>query len=110
MNIAMLNERVTFQKNEVVTDRIGNHTNAWTEYYTCSATISGENGREEADAGQTTEHPDMNVTIRWCQKAAAITEDGYRIVFRGELYNIIGIDHFSYKKEALKFRCRKAAR
>ena len=48
MNIAMLNERVTFQKNEVVTDRIGNHTNAWTDYYTCSATISGENGREEA--------------------------------------------------------------
>ena len=52
----------------------------------------------------------MNVTIRWCQKAAAITEDGYRIVFHGELYNIIGIDHFSYKKEALKYRCRKVGR
>ena len=53
MNVAMLNERVTFQKNEVVTDRIGNHTNAWTDYYTCTATISGENGREEEDTGQT---------------------------------------------------------
>ena len=110
MDIAMLNEKVTFQKNGVVTDRIGNHTNAWTDYYTCSATISGENGREEQDAGRTVEHPDMSVTIRWCRKAAAITEDGYRILFHGQLYDIIGIDHFSYKKKALKFRCRKADR
>jgi len=110
MNIAMLNERVTFQKNEVVTDRIGNHTNAWTDYYECAATISGESGREDQEAGQTTEHPDMNVTIRWCRKAAAITEDGYRILFHGEIYNITGIDHFSYKNEALKFRCQKARR
>ena len=49
MNVAMLNERVTFQKNEVVTDRIGNHTNAWTDYYTCAATISGENGKEHGE-------------------------------------------------------------
>ena len=110
MNIAMLNEKVTFQKSEVAKDRIGNHTNAWTDYYTCSATISGENGREEQDAGQTVEHPDMNVTIRWCRKASLITEDGYRILFHGELYDIIGIDHFSYKKEALKFKCKKVDR
>lgn len=110
MDIAMLNEKVTFQKNEVVTDRIGNHTNTWTDYYICSATISGETGREEQDAGQTVEHPDMNVTIRWCRKAAEITEDGYRIIFHGEIYDIIGIDHFSFKKKALKFRCRKAGR
>lgn len=110
MDISMLNEKVTFQKNEVVKDRIGNHTNAWTDFYTCYATISGESGREEQDAGQTVEHPDMNVTIRWCRKAAVITEDGFRILFHGELFDIIGIDHFSYKKQALKFKCRKAAR
>ena len=110
MDIAMLNEKVTFQKNEVVKDRIGNHTNTWTEYHTCAATISGESGREDQDTGQTVEHPDMNVTIRWCRKASLITEDGYHILFHGEVYDIIGIDHFSYKKEALKFRCRKADR
>ena len=110
MRIAMLNEKVTFQKNEVQTDRIGNHTNAWNDYYTCSATISGESGREEEDAGQTVEHPYMNVTVRWCRKAAAVCEDGYRIIFHGEIYNIVGVDHFSYTKKALKFRCRKAER
>ncbi len=110
MDVAMLNERVVFQKNELVTDRIGNHTNEWNDFYSCAATISGESGKEGSDAGQTTEHPDMNVTIRWCTKAAAITEDGFRIKFHDELYDIIGIDHFSYKKKALKFRCRKVAR
>ncbi len=110
MDIAMLNERVTFQKNEVVTDKNGNHTNEWNEFYSCAATISGESGREDTAAGQTTEHPDMNVTVRWCRKASEVTEDGYRILFHGEIYDIIGIDHFSYKKKALKFKCRKVKR
>ena len=41
MDVAMLNERVVFQKNELVTDRIGNHTNEWNDFYSCAATISG---------------------------------------------------------------------
>ena len=110
MEIALLNERVTFQIYEVVTDRIGNHTNTWVDYYTCYATISGENGSESHEAGQTVEHPDMYVTIRWCTAAARITESGFRILFHGETYDIIGIDHFSYKKKALKFRFKKVKR
>ena len=42
MDVALLNERVTFQKNEAVVDGVGNHMNVWTDYYTCAATIGGE--------------------------------------------------------------------
>ncbi|MCD8337050.1 MAG: head-tail adaptor protein, partial [Lachnospiraceae bacterium] len=42
MEVALLNVKVTFQKHEVVTDDIGNHTNDWTDYYSCFATVSGE--------------------------------------------------------------------
>ena len=42
MDVALLNERVTFQKNEAVVDDVGNHRNVWTDYYACSATIGGE--------------------------------------------------------------------
>lgn len=44
MDIALMNVRITFQKNEVVTDKIGNHKNAWSDFYSCYATVSGEGG------------------------------------------------------------------
>lgn len=47
MEVALLNVRITFQKNEVVTDAIGNHKNRWTDYYSCHATVSGESGSEK---------------------------------------------------------------
>ena len=31
MDIALLNTKITIQKNAVVTDSIGNHTNVWTD-------------------------------------------------------------------------------
>ena len=39
MNIALMNEKVIFQKCSVVKDGIGNHRNEWTEDYSCFATI-----------------------------------------------------------------------
>ncbi len=42
MNIALMNEKVVFQKCSVVKDGIGNHRNEWTEDYCCFATIGGE--------------------------------------------------------------------
>ena len=42
MGIALMNEKVLFQKNAVVTDFIGNHQNSWEDYYSCFATIGGE--------------------------------------------------------------------
>ena len=44
MYISNLNVRITFQKNAVVIDKIGNHTNEWQDYYSCYATVSGETG------------------------------------------------------------------
>ena len=51
---ALLNEKVVFLKNTVITDAVGNHTNEWDEYYTCFATIGGEgmaSSKEEEVAG-----------------------------------------------------------
>ncbi len=110
MDIAAMNVRVTFQQNGVVTDRHGNHKNEWTEYYSCYATISGENGQEQTVVGETVENTDMSVTVRYCSETAAVTSTRFRIVFEGELYDILGIDHLSFKKHAIKFKCRKVRR
>jgi len=51
MDIGLLNVRITISKNAVTTDAIGNHKNEWVPFYTCYATVSGEAGKEETDAG-----------------------------------------------------------
>jgi len=110
MDIGMLNRCITFQKQETAADDVGNHIDTWTDYYSCAATVSGESGNETFAAGEINEHPDLCVTVRCCRKAAAVTSTGYRIVFDEEIYDVIGIDHFGYKMEALKFKCRKVKR
>ena len=46
MDVALLNQRIVFQKNAVITDSIGNHKNSWIDYCSCAATIGGESGKD----------------------------------------------------------------
>ena len=110
MDIAAMNVRITLQANETTTDEYGNHKNTWTDYFSCYATVSGESGQETAVVGETVENTEVNFTVRYCNETAAVTSTKYRIVFENEYYNILGIDHFSYKKKAIKFKCRKERR
>jgi len=107
MNIELLNQKITVQKNTVVTDNIGNRTNTWASYYSCYATVSGEGKGETDAAGTTVDHTNTDFTIRWCNAAKVITPEGYRVLFGGEVFNIIGIDHMNYKRKAIKLRCQK---
>ena len=110
MDIAALNERVMFQVNAVVTDQYGNHKNIWADYYSCYATISGETDKEQAVVGETVEATDMNVTVRYCKKTAAVKSTTHRILFRDEIYDILAVDHLNYKRRGIKFRCQKVRR
>ena len=108
MNVALLNERITIQKAVVISDRIGNRTNAWEDYLSCACTVCGEAGKESASAGQTVEHTDISFTVRSCKDTDAVTSTGYRILFKDTVYDIVLIDHMNYKHKCLKYKCRKA--
>ena len=110
MNISAMNVKITFQKNDVIIDKIGNHTNKWVDYYPCYATVSGESGSEQAVVGETVENVEVCFSVRYCNKVSEIISTKYRIIFRNEIYNIVSVDHFSYTKKFLKFKCRKARR
>lgn len=110
MDIALLNVKVTIEKNEVVSDEIGNRRNVWREYYSCFATVSGEGGGEAAAAGLTVDASDISFSIRYCKVASFINNTEYRIAFNGEIYNILSIDYMNYKKKSLKLKCQKVRR
>ena len=110
MKVSLLNEKILFQKNTVVSDAIGNRKNIWEDYYSCFATIGGEGGKEKSEVGQTVDDASITFTVRCCDRLVDIVSTGFRIMFRGEIYNIFSVDHMNYKKKSLKFRCEKARR
>ena len=113
MDIGLLNEKITFQKNIVITDSIGNHKNDWEDFYICHATIGGEgmaSSKEKEEAGTIVEDVGMTVTIRYCKKASEIGSTTHRIIFKGEIYDITNVDHMNFRKKCLKFSCRKGRR
>lgn len=110
MDIALLNVKITIQKNRTVVDDIGNHKNIWTDFHTCFATVSGENGSEKSVAGLVVDDSDISFTVRWCRKLSDLDVTKHRIIFDGITYNLVSIDHMNFKKKCLKLKCRKESR
>ena len=110
MDAVLLNVRITFQKNEIITDSSGNHKNEWKDYYSCYATVSGESGSEKNVAANTFYNADIAFTVRYCKALKDADTTKLRVVFNGELYNITFIDHMNFKNKSLKFRCQKVRR
>ena len=110
MNIALLNTRITIQHQTTTADAIGNHINTWQDYYTCAATVSGETNGEAEEAATTVDDTNASFTIRYCGKVSNITNTGFRVIFDGQIYDILSVDHQNYKRKSVKLRCRKARR
>ena len=110
MKIALLNEKILIQRAVVSCDGIGNRKNTWEDYFSCYATISGESGSEKNTAGMMVEDTDISFTVRWCKAVSSVVSTGYRILFRGEIFNIRLVDHMNYKKKSVKFKCQKVRR
>lgn len=110
MDIALLNVRVTVQKSMVTVDDNGNHMNAWSDYYSCHATVGGEGGKEKDAGSITVDDSNITFSMRYCRKMADVTNTGYRILFHEEIYNILSVDHMNFKRKSIKLRCQKERR
>ena len=103
--IDKLNERITIQQSKHMTDKVGNHRNAWADYYTCFAYASTFEAQE--DEGEVTaEQKSVVFTVRWCSEVNKLTSTGFRVLFRGELYDIMSVDPMNYNKKTTKLHCR----
>lgn len=112
MNISLLNVRITIQKNAVEVDSIGNHVNAWEDYFTCAATAaaSGLQQKEQQTAGITVSDDGLVFTVRYCSELANLDTTHYRVRFRDEPYNITSINWMNYQHKSLKLTCEKERR
>lgn len=102
-----MNTKITIQKHSVNCDEIGNRKNAWQDYFTCFATVSGEMSSEKEVAGHTEENYTLSFTIRYCKKIKDISSVEYRVVMNDKVFNILNVDHMGYKKKCVKLKCKK---
>ena len=112
MDIAGLRVRITIQKNGTVTDRYGNHTSSWADFFSCwaTATMSGKSAEEKQEAGHTQESDRLDITVRWSSETAAVNSKQYRVLVNGRAYNILGIDDMGFRHNSRKFFCRLSER
>ena len=105
MNIAGMRVRITLQKNETVIDKYGNHKSVWSDYFTCWASVSKGNTKndETEEAGQIMEEDRLSFTVRWCSETAKVNSKEYRILLSDRIYNIVSIDEQGFRKKGRKF-------
>ena len=106
ITFADFQKRFTFQKMSVVTDKYGNHTNAYADYFSCYATASGS-GNEASEAGVTTPKETIDFTVRWCRVMDPVTSDGWRITAGNKTYNILYVNPMGNHRKCLKFHCER---
>ncbi len=108
--IARYNERITVQKNETVTDKLRNRSCVWKDYYPCWAYCSTYQYDEEggSENSKATTKPEQTITfeVRWCEELKNIDSTHYRVVFNGDIYNIISVDGMNHQKKKIRFRSK----
>lgn len=97
-------ERITIQKSTPGTDKAGNHVLTWMDHYTCSAYVNNLSGKEYWEAAQVNAQKDIYFLIRYCSEIAGMDTEHYRVLFRGQIYNIIFLDNVKYQNKILKLR------
>lgn len=106
MNIAALRVPVTFQKNEIIKDRYGNHTSSWSDYFKCYATVGTDSSGSETSGEVVSPEESLNFTCRWCTELSLVESTKYRILAEGKTYNITYVNPMGFKKTSVKFSCR----
>lgn len=97
-------ERITIQKSTPGMDKAGNHLLSWQVYFTCSAYVNNLSGKEYWEAAQVNAQKEIYFLIRYCTETACMDTEHYRVLFRGQIYNITFLDNVKYQNEILKLR------
>lgn len=98
MEIGKLNQRITILEHRTVVDEIGNHITKWDEIDSCWASVTVKNSVENSDNGTTKEVQTLQFMIRQNSMTMGISTSANRILFRGVIYDIVGMSpNFEYR-------------
>ncbi len=97
-------DKIVIQKSMAGNDKAGNHILSWEDYYACHAYVNNLSGSEYWEAAQHNAEKEVFFLIRYSSEVKEIDTEHFRIVFRGQVYNITFIDNVKYQNKTLKLR------
>ncbi|MDE5583719.1 MAG: phage head closure protein [Ruminococcus sp.] len=98
------NKKIIFQILTEKSDKIGNQTAEWTDFFTAWANVNGVGGREYYSASQVNSQNDVVFKTRYSRKIADFHTSEVRIVYNGKTFDIKHIDDYQEKHMELVFR------
>lgn len=102
-----MDKRIVIQLLGTEEDEIGNQTPSWTDFHKCWANVNGVSGKEYWQARQQNEEQIISFKIRYCRKLFGLNSFDYRIMYRGETYNIQYIDNLFHADSLLIIKAKK---
>ena len=82
----------------------------WEDHYKCFSYANNLSGKEYWEAKQVNAETELDFVIRYCSEISALDTEHFRILFRGNIYNITFIDNVQYKNKTVKIRAALAKR
>ena len=110
MKIGQWRQRIVIQQNRMVRDKDGNQRNEWADYYSCWAYANNLSGKEYWEAAQVNQEASLFFIVRYYEVLKDLDSTRYRILFRGEIYNITFVDFMQYQNRTVKLRAEKVKR
>ena len=107
MDVGLLNRRIIIQKKVTERDDAGVSTSSWKADFICWCTVSNESGQVDSGEGLNKPAVDISFIVRYCRQSLSVAPLTHRILFGGEFFDIISVDHVSYKGSMIKFNCQK---
>lgn len=99
MRIGQWRQRIVIQKNRMRKDKDGNQRNEWEDYFTCWAYANNLSGKEYWEAAQVNQEESLFFLVRYCKELKDLDSTKYRILFRGDIYNITLVDFMQFQKD-----------
>ena len=110
MRIGQWRQRIVIQKNRMKKDKDGNQRNEWEDYFTCWAYANNLSGKEYWEAAQVNQEESLFFLVRYCKELKDLDSTKYRILFRGDIYNITLVDFMQFQNKVIKLRAERVKR
>lgn len=104
MDAGLFREKITIQRKEIEKDEIGQQKEVWREYCQCYAYVNGLSGSEYWEAARQNAQNTVVFTVRYSRKLAKINPIEYRVIFRGDIYDIDNTDNVQFRNDIVKIR------
>lgn len=102
-----MRHRLTIQKLTVKPDEKCEQVEIWEEHLTVHFFAGDYHGSEKVKARQEVTEGSMAFTVRYSPKTSVMNEEDFRIVYKGEIYNILLIDDPKLMHEKLVILAQK---